>query len=220
MTKTPMLLALAASAAMAVLPSIAAAQSYSDQQSYAQQQADYQQRLQQYNEQRAAYDRQYSGRQDSQDWRRDDRGGYDNGRYDNARRDGGPCNGRSNDGSTAAGGLLGALAGGAIGSQLAGRGSHTEGAVLGAVAGGVIGAGIASSSAQCDQTGYYYSYNQTMDYREPSDYRGRQSGRYDYDHYRRNGCRLVAAPTQWNGQQETRYVRACPDGSGRYRLAE
>ena len=213
MTKTPMLLALAASAAMAAAPSIAAAQTYSDQQSYQQQQDDYQQRLQQYKEQRRTYDRQQQDRRDGGDWRQGDRG------YDTARRDD-PCNGRSNDGSAAAGGLIGALAGGAIGSQLAGRGSHTEGAVLGAVAGGVLGAGIASSSAQCDSSGYYYSYNQTSPYQEPSDYRDRQSGRYGYDHYRRSGCRLVVAPTQWNGQQETRYVRACPDGSGRYRLTE
>jgi len=212
MNKTPFALALAASAAIASLPTLAAAQPYGsssyDQRSYQQQQDDYQQRLQQYNEQRAVYDRQHSGgRYDDRGYRsRDDRGR-------------GPCADRSGD-RAATGGIIGALAGAAIGSNVAGRGSHTEGAVLGAVAGGVVGASIASSSARCDGSGYYYSYNQTRPYRESSDYRGQRSGQYDYSHYRSNGCRLVIAPARWNGGEETRYARACPDRYGRYRLTE
>ena len=196
------------------MTTIAAVQSYSDQRTYQQQQDDYQQKLQQYNDQRAAYDRQQADRQQPSDWRSNDRG------YDSRRSDyrGAPCDGRSSNG--AAGGLFGALAGAAIGSSLAGRGSHTEGAVLGAVAGGVIGSSVGASSARCDDRGYYYSRNQTLAYRESPDYQGRNSGRYDYRYYRSNGCRLVVVPGQWDGRDETRYARVCPDGSGRYRLTE
>ncbi len=215
MRKSPFILALVATAAMAGLPTLAAAQSYgqgpgADEQSYQQQQDAYQQRLKDYNDQRAAYDRQ-------QQYHRDQSGGGYDSRYDSARNDE-PCRDRSS--GSASGGLLGALAGAAIGSSLAGRGSHTEGAVLGAVAGGAIGSSVGASSAQCDDRGYYYSYNQTSSYREPSDYNGQSSGRYNYNHYRRSGCRLVVAPAEWNGSEETRYARVCPDGSGRYRLTE
>ncbi len=92
--------------------------------------------------------------------------------------------------------------------------------VVAAVAGGVIGSSVGSSSARCDDRGYYYSRNQTLAYRESSDYRGQNSGRYGYDHYRQSGCRLVVVPGQWEGRDETRYARVCPDDSGRYRLTE
>ncbi len=203
MTKTPLVLALAATVAIGALPSLAAAQSYDQQQSYQQQQDAYQQRLHDYNDQKAAYDAQQQRR-------------YGN-RYDSARNTA-PCNERSSN-NAAASGIFGALAGAAIGSSLAGRGSHTEGAVLGAVAGGAIGASVGSNSARCDNDGRYYSYNQTVQYREPSDYSGRNSGRYNYDRYRREGCRMVAVPSEWNDGQ-TRYARACPDSHGRYRLTE
>ncbi len=123
------------------------------------------------------------------------------------------------DGSVA-GGLIGALAGAAIGSNVASRNSRTEGAVLGAVAGGVIGASIGRNSAQCDGGGYYYSYNQTVRYQEPRDYRGRSSGRYAYAHYQSQGCRLAVAPASWGGNDQERYVRVCPDTSGRYRFTD
>ena len=225
MNKTPLILALAASAAIGALPTLAAAQSYGaqqgyDQPTYQQQQDAYQQRLRDYNEQRAKYDwqREHPGRN------YDNRDNYNNRGYDQrdqyASRDIAPCRARSNNNNSAASGLFGALAGAAIGSSLAGRGSHTEGAVLGAVAGGAIGASVGSSSARCDNDGYYYSYNQTVRYREPSDYNGQSSGRYNYDHYQRGGCRLVIAPVQYNGEEQTRYARVCPDGNGRYRLTE
>ena len=221
MNKTPLTLtlALAASAAICALPSLAAAQSYGAQQSYdqptyQQQQDAYQQRLRDYNDQRAKYE-----------WQREHPGrNYDNRGYDQrdqyVRQDIAPCRARSNSDNSAASGLFGALAGAAIGSSLAGRGSHTEGAVLGAIAGGAIGSSVGSSSASCDNDGYYYSYNQTVRYREPSDYNGQSSGRYNYDHYQRGGCRLVIAPVQYNGEEQTRYARVCPDGAGRYRLTE
>ena len=217
MRHTPVLLVLAASVATAAFPAVVAAQSYDqpayghsyeqDQQSYQQQQDAYQRKLQQYNEDRSTYDWRQSGRPY-------DSSGYDS--RDAAHRDTGPCY----HGSTASGGIIGALAGAAIGSNLAGRGSRTEGAVLGAVAGGVIGSSVARNTAGCDSRGYYYSYNQTLPYRESYQDRAENSGRYGYRHYRSSGCRLVMAPAQYGGREDTRYARVCPDGSGRYRLTQ
>ena len=87
--------------------------------------------------------------------------------------------------------------------------------MLGALVGGGIGLGVGRASAKCDERGYYYSYDQTIPYRE-SDYdRARRSGRYDYAYYDPAGCRLATAPV--NGS-DYRYVRVCPDGTGRYRI--
>ncbi len=123
-----------------------------------------------------------------------------------------PCE-RRRSSSTAAGGVIGALAGAAIGSNIAGRGDRTAGAVLGAVAGGVTGAAIGSSTARCDTRGYYFSYDQTYPYRDSAYARDTR-----FDSYRRRGCRLAQAPAYVNGATEYRYVRVCPDGDGRYRI--
>jgi len=55
-------------------------------------------------------------------------------------------NRRSNNNDQLAGGAIGAVAGGLIGSQIAGNGSRTEGAVLGALFGGLTGAAIAGNN--------------------------------------------------------------------------
>lgn len=131
-----------------------------------------------------------------------------------------PCENRGSDGRTVAGGLIGALAGAALGSNVAARNARTEGAVLGAVVGGALGAGIASSSrntARCDASGYYYTYDQTVAYREAVSDRGR-SGRYDSAYYSRMRCRLAPAPAYLDGRTDYRYVRVCPDRQGRYRI--
>ncbi|HZZ35234.1 MAG TPA: hypothetical protein VFE03_05880 [Caulobacteraceae bacterium] len=117
-----------------------------------------------------------------------------------------------------AGGLIGALAGAAIGSNVAAHGVRTEGAVLGALVGGGIGVAVGRSTVQCDTAGYYYSYNQTYPYRESWRDYGRPSGRYDYGYYSDMGCRLAVAPAEWNGVTDYRYVRVCPDPDGRYRI--
>lgn len=116
--------------------------------------------------------------------------------------------------STVAGGLIGALAGAALGSNVAARNARTEGTVLGAVVGGAIGAGVgrANDKYKCDSRGPYFSYNETVPYREASGYR---SPRYSY--YTQQRCRLAAAPTDSYGQ-DYRYVRVCPDRDGRYRI--
>ncbi|MET3528458.1 hypothetical protein [Phenylobacterium koreense] len=113
-----------------------------------------------------------------------------------------------------AGSVIGALIGSALGSNIAARGVRTEGAVLGALVGGGVGLGVGRASARCDEHGYYFSYDQTVPYRE-SDYdRARRSGQYDYSYYDAQRCRLAPAPA---GDQY-RYVRVCPDSQGRYRI--
>jgi hypothetical protein len=114
--------------------------------------------------------------------------------------------------STVTAGALGALAGAVLGSNLAAPGRHTEGAVLGGVVGAGIGASVghANDKYKCDQRGAYFSYSETIPYRETA-----RSERYDY--YIRSGCRLAPAPV--NGYaSDYRYVRVCPDPDGRYRI--
>jgi hypothetical protein len=120
---------------------------------------------------------------------------------------------RCGNNSAVTAGILGALAGGVLGSNVAGRGDRTEGAVLGAVVGGGLGAAVghASDKYKCDTRGAYYSYNDTIPYRVSDNvYR---DNRYSY--YRRMGCRLAPAPVS---DTDYRYVRVCPDSSGRYRI--
>jgi phage tail tape-measure protein len=109
--------------------------------------------------------------------------------------------------------LIGALAGGVLGSNVAGHGNKTEGTVLGGVAGGGLGAfvGHAHDKHQCDERGAYWSYSDTVPYQVDNavapDPRAAE--------YASRGCRL--APAAANGQ-EARYVRVCPDADGRYRI--
>lgn len=123
---------------------------------------------------------------------------------------------RSNNNGSVAGGIIGALAGAALGSNVAANGRGTEGAVLGAVVGGGIGAAVghANDKYRCDSYGPYFSYNETIPYREAREFR---SGRYDYSYYSRQRCRLAAAPIDRYGE-DYRYVRVCPDRQGRYRI--
>ncbi|MEO8115991.1 MAG: glycine zipper domain-containing protein [Phenylobacterium sp.] len=123
---------------------------------------------------------------------------------------------RTNNNSAVTAGIIGALAGAALGSNVAANGRGTEGAVLGAVVGGGIGAAVghANDKYKCDNRGPYYSYNETIPYREARNFR---SGRYNQTYYSRQRCRLAAAPIDSYGQ-DYRYVRVCPDRSGRYRI--
>lgn len=123
-----------------------------------------------------------------------------------------PCN----NNSSVAGGVIGALAGAVLGSNVAARNARTEGAVLGGVVGAAVGAGVghANDRYKCDSRGPYFSYNDTVPYREG---RYRYSSSYDYGYYNRQRCRLAAAPVDAYGR-DVRYVRVCPDGDGRYRI--
>ncbi|MDZ4374240.1 MAG: glycine zipper 2TM domain-containing protein [Phenylobacterium sp.] len=128
----------------------------------------------------------------------------------------------SNNNNTVAGGLIGALAGAVLGSQVASRGVRTEGAVLGGVVGAGLGAAIGNSNDRnssdrayrCDDRGPYFSYDETVPYREG---RQRFSSSYDAGYYNREGCRLAAAPVDAYGR-DVRYVRVCPDSQRRYRI--
>lgn len=119
------------------------------------------------------------------------------------------------DNSTTVGaGVIGAIAGAVLGSNIAARNARTEGAVLGGVVGAGIGAAVGHAHDQykCDQRGPYFSYDETIPYREGRAYR---SSRYSY--YQRMGCRLAPAPIDSYGR-DYRYVRVCPDPDGRYRI--
>jgi hypothetical protein len=119
-------------------------------------------------------------------------------------------------GSTVGAGALGAIAGAILGSQVSGHGARTEGSVLGAVVGGGIGAAIGNANAKykCDNRGPYFTYNETRPYRESRAWR---YGSNDYSYYQRMRCRLAPAPVDEYGR-DYRYVRVCPDESGRYRI--
>jgi hypothetical protein len=211
-----------ACAATALGPVAASAQQYGssyDRRSYEEQRRDYERRQREYEEERQRYDQQYNG------YRNEDRR-YDN-RHDTYERDRAYNDGRydqrtncDRSGNAVAGGVLGALAGAALGSAVAGRGAKTEGSVLGGVLGAAVGANVGRNAARCDEQGYYYSYDQTREYREPAEFRGRRSGRYDYAYYSRQRCRLAPAPVYYGGREEYRYVRVCPDRYGRYRIAD
>ncbi|HEX4711745.1 glycine zipper domain-containing protein [Phenylobacterium sp.] len=128
----------------------------------------------------------------------------------------GPVTCHNDHSSATAGAIIGALAGAALGSNVAGHGVRTEGAVLGGVVGAGIGGAVgnANDRYRCDNRGPYYSYGDTVAYREAPDYR---SGRYDYNYYTRMRCRLAPAPVDSDGR-DYRYVRVCPDADGRYRI--
>ena len=120
---------------------------------------------------------------------------------------------RCSNNSTVTAGLIGAIAGGVLGSNVAGRGDRTEGTVLGALVGGGIGAAVgnASDKYKCDQRGAYWTYNDTVPYRVSDNvYRDER-----YSYWSRRGCRLAPAPVN---DRDYRYVRVCPDSSGRYRV--
>jgi hypothetical protein len=124
---------------------------------------------------------------------------------------------RCNNNSTVTAGAIGAIAGALLGSNVAARNARTEGAVLGAVVGGAIGAGVghANDRYKCDSRGVYFTRAETIPYREDAYASGYDSNRYR--DWSRRGCRLAAAPTDSYGQ-DYRYVRVCPDASGRYRF--
>jgi len=122
---------------------------------------------------------------------------------------------QSCDNSTTVGaGVIGALAGAILGSNVASHGRKTEGAVLGGVVGAGIGAAVgnAHDKYKCDQRGPYFAYNETIPYREADGYRSPR-----YAEYNRMGCRLATAPVDRDGR-DYRYVRVCPDSDGRYRI--
>jgi uncharacterized protein YcfJ len=109
------------------------------------------------------------------------------GNYNNAGYQYNECKKKDKD-NQLVGGLLGAVAGGVIGSQVAGRGERTELSVLGAVIGGAAGAGIADDNRNCrkevQRTTYGYGSQKTYN-------RGYQPARTYGNTYRHRGYQTV-----------------------------
>ena len=63
------------------------------------------------------------------------------------------------------------------------------------------------------------SYGSSYGYGD--DYSSRYSTSYGYGNTDRDGCRLAESRIRLpDGRSETRYVRTCPDQSGRYRVVD
>jgi hypothetical protein len=124
-----------------------------------------------------------------------------------------PCLNTSGRGSVNLG-VLSALAQAALGGGVS-TSSIINQAVLGAAVNNSVGA-RATSNVRCDSYGAYYTYSQTQPYREGYyDSAGRWHTTRTNTAYAR--CRIAPAPTNAYAS-EYRYVRVCPDASGRYRI--
>lgn len=163
------------------------------------------------------------------------------GAYDNNGYYYDPCR-RSTTQRGTGGGLAGAGIGAAIGSGVAAKGARTEGAVLGGLIGAIAGSAIGRNSAACTSNGTppppppppaydRGAYNQSYD-------RGYENSRYDdrrddytYESERSygvtdsksdaNGCTLAESPIYLpDGRTQKRFVRVCPDASGRYQVVD
>ncbi|MBO9559163.1 MAG: hypothetical protein J7515_11375 [Caulobacter sp.] len=160
-----------------------------------------------------------------------------------------PCR-RSTTQRGTGGGLAGAGIGAAIGSGVAAKGARTEGAVLGGLLGAIAGSAIGRNSAACSpganpppppppsySQGSYNTYDQGYDDRysnsgryEDSRYGDRRDS-YTYESERSygvsdskadaNGCTLAESPIYLpDGRTQKRFVRVCPDASGRYQVVD
>jgi len=176
---------------------------------YARERADYERARRDYDRRYGvgAYDRRYPDYASRYDTPYADRYGANAAHSDNCRMDA-----RRN---ATAGGVIGALLGGVLGSNVAARNARPEGTVLGALVGAGVGASIGNASARskCDTRGAYWTYDETVPYRE-----GTRSSYSSSRIYSERRCRLAPAPTEYQGRVETRYVRVCPDADGLYRL--
>lgn len=156
-----------------------------------------------------------------------------------------PCQ-RSTTQRGTGGGLAGAAIGAGIGGGVAARGAKTEGAVLGGLLGAVIGSNIGKNSAACTSgrappppppRAYNDGYDD--DYRPvPYDQVRRDAQRDSYyersyerhEGYRVdnragqadvNGCTLAESPIYLpDGRVQKRFVRVCPDASGKYQVVD
>ncbi|SFK20560.1 hypothetical protein SAMN02799626_03692 [Caulobacter sp. UNC279MFTsu5.1] len=176
-------------------------------------------------------------------------GAYGGGNYDSNGYYYDPCR-RSTTQRGTGGGLAGAGIGAAIGSGVAAKGARTEGAVLGGVLGAIAGSAIGRNSAACSPGANpppppppSYSQGAYNSYDRPDDgyYRDSRYGDRDRDYDRRdgytyesersysvtdgradaNGCTLAESPIYLpDGRTQKRFVRVCPDASGRYQVVD
>lgn len=165
---------------------------------------------------------------------------YDD-RYDTSRGYYDACERRRDN--QVAGGVVGATIGAIAGSQIAARGHRTDGSILGGVLGAAVGASAgrnANGAAACDnrydRSDYRYSDSYSdrgsddryrddryRDERYDGGYDDRDRSSYDSSGYRTDGdgCRVAESQVRLpDGRYETRYVRACPDQYGRYRVVD
>ncbi len=121
---------------------------------------------------------------------------YDNGYYNPARA----CHSKDKN-ARLTGGLLGAVVGGVIGSQVSGHGARDEGTAIGAVIGGLAGAGLGDSSVNCDRRRQRAYYNN-----------GRYNNvGYNNSHYRRPARRTYRSGYGYNnGYRTTGYSYGQP----------
>lgn len=118
------------------------------------------------------------------------------------------------------GGLVGAVAGGVLGSQVAGNGARTEGSVIGAIAGGVAGAAIADGD-DCKRsranTNYYSGSTRQAHYsnrhRHNHNYNRNRNTRsstyghnYNYGHGYNNYQNYYGYRNDYSRQEELRYI--------------
>jgi Glycine zipper 2TM domain len=166
--------------------------------------------------------------------------GYSN--YDPCRRD------ANNRGITGA--LVGGAGGAVLGSQLSARGHRTDGSLLGGVVGAIAGAAVGKNTAACTDAppppyayrdappppAYYEPEPQAYgeaDYAPPPPPRyveretvwayGRHGARFRVigDRVGPDGCTLAESPVYMpDGRVDHRFVRVCPDYSGRYRVVD
>lgn len=182
---------------------------------------EYEHRLRTWDRERIRYDRRYGAGAyaryypkpvwDERRW-----GGYDLRYADRYGHDASAMEACNSHNSAVAGGVIGALAGAIVGSNVAGHGAKTEGSVLGGVVGAGLGAAIGHQrdKYRCDRSGPYFTYDETVPYREG---RTRYASNHDRRWYQRHGCRMAASPVDPYGR-EIRYVRVCPDDEGRFRI--
>jgi hypothetical protein len=159
------------------------------------------------------------------------------------------CNSDRNT-RTGLGALLGAGLGAVLGSQIAANHHRSDGAVVGGVLGAVGGGAVGRSTAPCQPQQAYAppppeppsAYSEPpppppppprAEYDQPSYYEGGS----DDDHWaygpggRRlriaerppgpDGCTLAESPIYMpDGRVQKRFVRVCPDASGRYQVVD
>jgi len=87
---------------------------------------------------------------------------------------------QTRNGRTAAGAIIGGLAGAVLGSQVAGTGHRTDGSLLAGVIGAAAGAAVGRSSARCEQQQVQGSYDP---------YYGQPQRQYGEQPYRGDGNR-------------------------------
>lgn len=155
-----------------------------------------------------------------------------------------PCRRDTNQRGTV-GGVLGGLAGAAIGSNVAARNARTEGAVLGGLLGVLAGSSVGNKTAACRSESSANRYPQRVEapyygrdaYADGAGAQAREDAYRRDDSYARDdqgdryrlsdrgpgadGCTLAESPIYLpDGRTQTRFVRVCRDASGKYAVVD